>query len=266
MTVDGLRSLQRCSPTPPTAAAPELVAVRRAVEALRAVKDDGEIEALRRACAVADRALAELAAEGALRPGRTELEVGRELDAADARPRRRGAVVRDDRRRRRELARSRTTGPTDRCSPRRLPQARLRRDRRRLPLRHDPHRRRSGRRRGLAAGDLRRSSRAAQAAGRAALAVGRRRRAVDRGRATSSPTAGHGEQFPHGSATAWAWRSTRRRASARWARVPGRRHGRHRGAGVYLPGRGGVRIEDTLVVTAGEPELLTLTSKELLVL
>ena len=34
--------------------------------------------------------------------------------------------------------------------------------------------------------------------------------------------------------------------------------------GVYLPGRGGVRIEDTLVVDAdGEPELLTTTPKEL---
>jgi Xaa-Pro aminopeptidase len=36
--------------------------------------------------------------------------------------------------------------------------------------------------------------------------------------------------------------------------------------GVYLPGSGGVRIEDTLIVTADGPELLTLTSKELLVL
>ena len=36
--------------------------------------------------------------------------------------------------------------------------------------------------------------------------------------------------------------------------------------GVYLPGRGGVRIEDTLVVTDDAPELLTLTTKELLVL
>jgi len=36
--------------------------------------------------------------------------------------------------------------------------------------------------------------------------------------------------------------------------------------GVYLPGHGGVRIEDTLVVTDDAPELLTLTSKELLVL
>ena len=36
--------------------------------------------------------------------------------------------------------------------------------------------------------------------------------------------------------------------------------------GVYLPGHGGVRIEDTLIVTDDAPELLTLTSKELLVL
>ncbi|WP_035840811.1 M24 family metallopeptidase [Kitasatospora azatica] len=41
------------------------------------------------------------------------------------------------------------------------------------------------------------------------------------------------------------------------------------GPGVHLPGRGGVRIEDTLVVRpseAGGPELLTITTKELLAL
>ncbi len=32
--------------------------------------------------------------------------------------------------------------------------------------------------------------------------------------------------------------------------------------GVYLSGRGGVRIEDTLVVRDGDPELLTLTTKQ----
>jgi Xaa-Pro aminopeptidase len=36
--------------------------------------------------------------------------------------------------------------------------------------------------------------------------------------------------------------------------------------GVYLPGRGGVRIEDVLVVGAGGPGLLTTTTRELLVL
>ncbi|MGH8894144.1 MAG: M24 family metallopeptidase, partial [Actinomycetes bacterium] len=36
--------------------------------------------------------------------------------------------------------------------------------------------------------------------------------------------------------------------------------------GVYLPGRGGVRIEDTLVVGDGVPDLLTTTPKDLRVL
>ena len=39
--------------------------------------------------------------------------------------------------------------------------------------------------------------------------------------------------------------------------------------GVHLPGRGGVRIDDTLVVRPeadGGPELLTITTKELLAL
>ena len=36
--------------------------------------------------------------------------------------------------------------------------------------------------------------------------------------------------------------------------------------GVYLPGRGGVRIEDTLVVTGDRPVALTTTSRELRVL
>ena len=33
--------------------------------------------------------------------------------------------------------------------------------------------------------------------------------------------------------------------------------------GIYVPGKGGVRIEDTLIIKAGEPEIITNTSKEL---
>lgn len=50
------------------------------VEQLREVKDEGEIELLRRACAAADDALATLVERGGLRPGRTEREVARELE------------------------------------------------------------------------------------------------------------------------------------------------------------------------------------------
>src|SRR5918992_5286032 len=59
------------------------------VQRLRAVKDAGEVESLRRACAVGDAALADLLAAGGLRPGRTEREVA--LDLED-RMRRHGAA------------------------------------------------------------------------------------------------------------------------------------------------------------------------------
>ncbi|MGH3903665.1 MAG: M24 family metallopeptidase, partial [Pseudonocardiaceae bacterium] len=58
-----------------------LVATSRPVERLRLVKDDVEIAALRAACAAADAALAGLLTEGGLRPGRTEREVARDLEA-----------------------------------------------------------------------------------------------------------------------------------------------------------------------------------------
>ncbi|MET0995155.1 MAG: M24 family metallopeptidase, partial [Mycobacterium sp.] len=50
------------------------------VEQLRMVKDEYEVELLRAACTAADVALAQLIARGGLRPGRTEREVGRELE------------------------------------------------------------------------------------------------------------------------------------------------------------------------------------------
>lgn len=60
----------------------ELVATPGLVEQLRMVKDDYEIDRLRAACAVGDEALAALLADGALRPGRTERQVARDLEWA----------------------------------------------------------------------------------------------------------------------------------------------------------------------------------------
>jgi Xaa-Pro aminopeptidase len=76
VTVDGFAVLRK-------AAGEQIEMVRAAgtVEALREVKDAGEIALLRLACEAADAALTDLVERGGLCAGRTEKEVGRELEA-----------------------------------------------------------------------------------------------------------------------------------------------------------------------------------------
>ncbi|MFC4602699.1 M24 family metallopeptidase [Rhodococcus kronopolitis] len=74
VTVDALSSWQEDGPELDFVRTPGLV------EQLRMIKDEHEIGLLRRACAVADLALEVLVDRGGLRPGRTEREVGRELE------------------------------------------------------------------------------------------------------------------------------------------------------------------------------------------
>jgi Xaa-Pro aminopeptidase len=76
VTVDGMDGLTS-ELTGPT----ELVRASGTVELLREIKDAGELALLRLACEAADAALAELVARGGLRPGRTEREVARELES-----------------------------------------------------------------------------------------------------------------------------------------------------------------------------------------
>jgi Xaa-Pro aminopeptidase len=59
----------------------ELVRAPGTVETLREIKDAGEIALLRLACEAADAALMELVESGGLRPGRTEKEVRNDLEA-----------------------------------------------------------------------------------------------------------------------------------------------------------------------------------------
>ncbi|AKS34554.1 M24 family metallopeptidase [Mycolicibacterium goodii] len=59
----------------------ELVRAAGTVEALREVKDAGEIAMLRLACEAADAALTDLLRRGGLRPGRTEIQVRRDLES-----------------------------------------------------------------------------------------------------------------------------------------------------------------------------------------
>jgi Xaa-Pro aminopeptidase len=266
VTVDGLQTLEGVLADAATAGpVPELVSIRRAVEALRAVKDDAEVQALRRACAVADQALAELAAEGALRPGRTELQVGRELDA---RMLALGA----------EAPSFETIVATGANSaiPHHRPDGTLLAggDFLKLDFGATVDGYHSDMTRTLVLGhaadwqqEVYALVASAQAAGRAALAVGAEVRAVDAAARSVIAAAGHGEHFTHGlghgvgleihEAPGIAAAGEGTLAAGMAVTVE---------PGIYLPGHGGVRIEDTLIVTHGEPELLTLTSKELLVL
>ena len=266
VTVDGLAALQQVlGEAAHGRTGPELESVRRAVEAQRAIKDEREIELLRQACAVADLALAELAAEGALRPGRTELEVGRELDA---RMLHLGAEA--------PSFETIVAAGANSAIPHHRPDATELRDgdflkldfgatvggyhsdmTRTVVLRH--------------AADWQREIyelvAASQAAGRAALEVGADVVAVDAVSRQVIADAGHAEHFSHGlghgvgleihEAPGIGPLGAGTLAAGMAVTVE---------PGVYLPGRGGVRIEDTLIVTDDAPELLTLTSKELLVL
>lgn len=58
----------------------EFVSTKAAVEELRAVKDDEEIELLRKAAAIGDQALAQLIEGGGIIAGRSEREIALELD------------------------------------------------------------------------------------------------------------------------------------------------------------------------------------------
>ncbi|GAA2407632.1 Xaa-Pro peptidase family protein [Actinomadura vinacea] len=107
----------------------------------------------------------------------------------------------------------------------------------------------------------------AQLAGIAAAVPEAETKAVDAAAREVIEDAGHGEDFPHGlghgvgleihEAPLMGYDKTGKLMD----RVPITAE-----PGVYLAGRGGVRIEDTLVVRGSGPELLTETTKDLLVL
>ncbi|CCF64291.1 M24 family metallopeptidase [Nocardia cyriacigeorgica] len=242
----------------------ELVATPGLVEQLRMVKDACEVERLRAACAVGDAALATLLERGALRPGRTERQVARDLEwamfehggeavafetivaagANSAVPHHRptdavlaagdfvkldfGAVVGGYHS---DMTRTLVLGPPT-----------------------DWQR------------EVYELVRQAQAAGREALRPGVPVADVDAAARAVIDAAGHGALFVHGlghgvglrihEAPGIAKAGTGTLLSGVAVTVE---------PGVYFPGRGGVRIEDTLVVREGGPELLTRTSKDLTV-
>jgi Xaa-Pro aminopeptidase len=108
--------------------------------------------------------------------------------------------------------------------------------------------------------------REAQRAGRVAVRPGVDARDLDTVARTVIADAGHAAHFPHGlghgvgleihEAPLIGYHA----AGTIEARTPLTIE-----PGVYLPDRGGVRIEDTLVVRDGEPELLTQSPRDLLI-
>ncbi|MDX3661924.1 Xaa-Pro peptidase family protein [Streptomyces sp. ID05-26A] len=258
VTVDGLDEL--------TAAATkaELHKAGGLVEKLRLVKDEVEIEALRMACAAADRALAALIGHGGLRAGRTEREVARELES--------------------RMLDHGAEGPSfssivafgaNSAVPHHSPtDATLHAgDLIKLDFGALVDGYHSDMTRTLVLGrpadwqrDLYDLVARSQAAGRAALTPGARVSDVDHASREVIEKAGHGNEFLHGlghgvgleihEAPALSKAGAGTLSAGMAVTVE---------PGVYLSGRGGVRIEDTLVVRESGPELLTLTTKELVV-
>ncbi len=256
LTVDGLAALTEAVPDV------EFVSLRESVEALRAVKDAAEIELVRRACAIADRALADLLAAGGITPGRTELAIARDLESrmldlgAEApsfetivaggphsaiphheptdRPVQRGDLVKCD------------FGAT---------YAGYHSDMTRTLVVGRP----AGWQR-----DIYDMVADAQRIGREALAVGVDCAALDTAVRDRIADAGHGEHYLHGLGHGVGLEI--HEAPALGPGAPGRLEDRMLVTvepGIYLEGQGGVRIEDTLVVGSDGPELLTLTPRDL---
>lgn len=240
-----------------------VVSLRRAVEQLREVKDDVEIEALTRACGISVEALTGLWAGPLL--GRTEREIARDLEA-----------------RMYALGAEAIGFDTILASG---------------PHSAIPHHEPTGRR--VEPGDLLKADfgarvdgyhadctrtvvvgaepagwqreihaavRAAQWAGVEAMVAGAEVKAPDAVARQVLDDAGWLERFTTGIGHGVGLQVHEDPYVGK--RHPGRLHDRTpvtMEPGVYLPGRGGVRIEDTLVVGPGAPSVLTDLTRELLV-
>ena len=250
----------------------ELVRASGTVEALREVKDAGELALLRLACEAADAALGDLLERGGLRPGRTEREVARELEAlmldhgADAVSFE--TIV--------------AAGPNSAIPHHRPTEAVLATgDFVKIDFGALVAGYHSDMTRTFVLGqaadwqlEIYQLVADAQRAGREALAPGVGLRDVDAAARQLIADAGYAEQFGHGlghgvgleihEAPGIGATSAGTLLAGSVVTVE---------PGVYLPGRGGVRIEDTLVVPDGAPEtdgqtpeLLTRFPKELVIL
>ncbi len=259
LTVDGLRALAEAVPDT------DLVSLTAAVEDLRSVKDEHEIDLLRAACAIADLALAEMLAAGGIRLGRTEREIARDLDARmldlGAEAISFDTIV---------ATGAHSAIPHHEPTGREVEQG----DFVKLDFGALCDGYHSDMTRTLVVGEPAGWQREiydlvadAQRIGCATLGVGVDCAAVDAVVRERLRAAGHEEHFTHGLGHGVGLEI--HEAPLLGKGSPGRLGDRMPVTvepGVYLEGRGGVRIEDTLVVRSDGPELLTLTTKDLRVL
>jgi Xaa-Pro aminopeptidase len=241
----------------------ELIRLGRAVEELRIVKDEQEIASLREACAITDRAFD--AVLPAIRPGATERDVAIRLertmvDLGAERPAFASIVA---------------SGPNG-AIPHHVPGARTIEPGDLVTMDfgalHGGYH--ADMTRTVAVGSADAWQReiyelvfAAQRAGVQAARPDAATKDVDAAARDLIDAAGHGDDFPHGlghgvgleihEAPLMGYDKTGKLKLQVPITVE---------PGVYVAGRGGVRIEDTLVVRADAPELLTRTTKELLVI
>lgn len=247
------------------AEAATLVHLNRAVEELRISKDDDELAALREACSISCRALEDLFAAGGF-AGRTEQAVARDLESRMYEHGADGVAFETI-----VAAGPNSAVPHHRPTGRKVERGDL--------LKIDFGAQYRGYHadctRTAVAGaepagwqrEIYELVAAAQQAGRDALAVGEECITVDAASRDVIADAGYKDRFTHGTghgvglevheAPTLGYSATGTLADRTPVTVE---------PGVYLPGRGGVRIEDTLVVRDDGPELLTTTTKDLLVL
>lgn len=261
VTVDGFDALCR----EVSGGDAELIRVSGAVEALREVKDAGEVALLRLACEAADAALTQLVDNGGLRPGRTERAVARELESlmldhgADG-PSFETIVA---------------AGANSAVPHHRPTDAVLERgDFVKIDFGAAVGGYHSDMTRTFVLGQAASWQReiyalvsAAQQAGVEALEPGAELSGIDGAARRVIAEAGHGEHFGHGLGHGVGLQIHEAPgigAAAAGTLRPGSVVTVE--PGVYLAGRGGVRIEDTLVVGAKGPELLTRFPKDLAIL
>lgn len=261
VTVDGLDALTADLPD-----GAELVRAPRLVEPLREIKGPDEVALLRRACAAADAALRDLVAHGGLRAGRTERQVARDLETLMVEHGADGASFETI-----VAAGAHSAIPHHRPTEAVLATGDfVKIDFGALVAGYHSDMTRTfvlGR-----AADWQRELyelvATAQRAGAVAAVAGAALRDVDAAARDVIADAGHAERFPHGLGHGVGLQIHEApgiNASAAGTLLAGSAVTVE--PGVYLPDRGGVRIEDTLIVgdSGQTPEVLTRFPKELAV-